>query len=459
MPGTPAGRHKLLERQIRRHLGAAGTAGLDALLDAVEAAYRQADDDRALLGRSLELTSQELLEQNRKLREELDIRTTVEESLRRSLVRLDEAQRVARLGYWETNVRDGSAFWSDQTYRIFGFEPGTVTPSFGLFVEMVSEESLVTLATLVRKTWGGETHEIVLPITRADGEVRTLRASGEVVRDAEGRVTQIHGVCVDVTDEEEQRRELVRAKERAEELLRLKTSLLNNMSHELRTPLTGILGYAELLGDEVVGESQDMVDAILRGGRRLMDTLNSVLDLAQLESGSFHLQHTPLDARAEVADVLTLLAPLAHQKGIALSSAAGADAVWCQADRAALFRVLNNVVGNAVKFTEVGGVTVAVEPVESGEVRVRVTDTGVGISPEFLPRLFEEFRQASDGYGRQHEGNGLGLAITHRLVHLLGGRLDVRSALGEGSVFEVFLPGGPGPTETLPAPDAVVSVA
>ena len=462
-------RHKLLARQIRRLLGeveedrAVGANQLDAFLDAVDDAYHQADRDHALLERSLELTSNELLEQNRRLRAEVSERAAIqerlqqeltrrretEESLRRSLVRLDEAQRVARLGHWEIDLQDGSVFWSDQIYRIHGFEPGEVVPTTALFLEMVSEETAEQIANLIRTTGHSGVREFVFPLTRADGEVRMVRASGEVVRDAEGHVRHIYGVCADVTEDEERRAELVRARERAEDMLRLKTAFLNNMSHELRTPLTGIIGYADLLADEIDDEYRDFVDAIVRGGRRLMGTLNSVLDLAQLESGTFQLLTVPLDLQAEIEEALTILRPLAIQKNLRLTLAGDATPTWALVDRAALFRVLNNLIGNAIKFTEQGAVEVSAGVAPEGRAFIRISDTGPGIGPEFLPRLFEAFRQESDGFDRRHEGNGLGLAITQHLVTLMDGAIEVESDLGEGATFTVFFPAAP--VEETPA--------
>ncbi|GAB5537664.1 MAG: hypothetical protein Rubg2KO_39130 [Rubricoccaceae bacterium] len=455
-PAAPAPRHKLLQRQIRRVFGSAEALDMDGLgpfLDTVNAAYKQADDDRALLERSLELTSNELLEQNQRLRRELDERAriqtqlqtelehrrTAEESLRQSLVRLDGAQRIARLGYWAMSLVDGGVFWSDQTYRIFGFEPGQVEPSFKLFATMVEPETIERIAGLLHITGPHVTRELLIPITRPNGEVRTIRASGEVVHDAGGEMVQINGVCVDVTIEEEHRQELVRAKEHAETMLRLKSAFLSNMSHELRTPLTGILGYAELLEYEVGEDQKPLVSAVVRGGQRLMDTLNSVLDLAQLESGSYALDLEPVEARAESREVLETLLPLASKKGLRLELVNRHAAAWCTVDRKALYRVLNNLIGNAIKFTESGHVVVDVNAA-AGNVWIRVADTGPGVPADFIAHLFDEFRQASDGHARQHEGNGLGLTISKKLIELMGGTIEVTSHEGIGSVFEVCLP-------------------
>ncbi|MEP0548014.1 MAG: ATP-binding protein [Rhodothermales bacterium] len=233
--------------------------------------------------------------------------------------------------------------------------------------------------------------------------------------------------------------QLIQAKERAEELLRLKTSLLNNMSHELRTPLTAILGFAELLEEEAEGEQQEHARVISNSAKRLYETVTSVLGLAQLEGGTSAMTLRPLDVSSHVAESVDLLRPLADRKGVGLRVVRHEADAWAEADEPALSRVINNLVGNAIKFTEKGGTVAVIVDADDGHVRVRVQDTGVGISEAFLPRLFEEFRQESTGLARSHEGSGLGLAITKRLIEQMGGTIEAESTKGTGSVFTVKL--------------------
>jgi PAS domain S-box-containing protein len=272
-------------------------------------------------------------------------------------------------------------------------------------------------------------------LTKAGG-VRHVEVHAQLRRDASGAVVGTAGTVTDVTDTVrfEAERE---ARERTEEMLRLKTAFLDNMSHEIRTPLTGILGWAEVLAEEVGEAHREPAETIVRGARRLRDTLVSVLDLAQIEAGQFALDPRPVCLRAEASDVVAVLAEAARQRGLALRlSGRPARAL---ADGAAVGRVLHNLVGNALKFTEAGGVTVRTGTDADG-AWLRVSDTGIGIDPAFLPRLFDEFAQASTGHGRTHEGNGLGLAITHKLVGLMGGTITVESVPGRGTAFTVRLP-------------------
>ncbi|WP_412069971.1 hybrid sensor histidine kinase/response regulator [Rubrivirga sp. IMCC43871] len=234
--------------------------------------------------------------------------------------------------------------------------------------------------------------------------------------------------------------QLVQAKERAEDLLRLKTSLLNNMSHELRTPLTAILGFSEIIAEEASGDTREYADVVRRSSQRLFDTVTSVLGLAQLEGGTAAIERRAVPAVSFVHEAIKPLRSLAENRGLTLRVEADVPAdLAIETDSACLGRVLTNLVGNAIKFTEDGGVTVTLEADEH-TVALHVADTGVGISPEFVPRLFEEFQQESTGLDRTFEGSGLGLAITKRLLDQIGGAIWLESEKGRGTVFTVTLP-------------------
>jgi PAS domain S-box-containing protein len=293
---------------------------------------------------------------------------------------------------------------------------------------------------------------------RKDGTTVSVEVNGSVIEE-EGRdvfSVTLHDVTEQRRVEAELRAAAARAEEarltaqqaqaHAEELLRLKSAFLANMSHEIRTPLTAIIGFAEILKEEVPPAQREFVTIIDGAARRLYDTLNSVLDLAQLEGRAVSLRPEALDLAALAREAAGALRPLAERKGLALEVEAPAHPVATQADRGAIARVLNNLIGNAIKFTERGHVRVAVAPDEAGGARLSVVDTGIGMDPASLPRMFEEFRQGSQGYDRSHEGNGLGLAITKRLVDLMGGSVAVESAPGVGTTFTVRLPAGAAPT-------------
>lgn len=245
----------------------------------------------------------------------------------------------------------------------------------------------------------------------------------------------------DITERKRYEEALQRAKEQAEEMARLKSAFLANMSHEIRTPLTSVIGYSSLLVKEVNEKHRRFAQLIERSGRRLLDTLNSVLALAQLEANQVEVQFDTITVFEELKEIVQLHQQTAESKGLSLKLTGenGGEALRARLDRGALSSIMQNLIGNAIKFTESGEVEVSVGK-EGEKVLIRVRDTGVGIDESFFPHLFEEFRQESTGLSRTYEGSGLGLSITRRLVELMGGEITVSSEKGEGSVFTVFFP-------------------
>ena len=243
----------------------------------------------------------------------------------------------------------------------------------------------------------------------------------------------------DITARKTYEASLIEAKERAEELAELKSAFLTNMSHEFRTPLTGILGFANTLAHELDDFHREFAELIEQNAHRLLDTLNGVLDLARLESGTVEAQVQATNLVEETDTVMRLLTPLAEGRGLTLCATYDLEQTVAHIDPLFFNRVLTNLVGNAIKFTEEGFITVRLRD-HNHEIVLEVEDTGIGISETFLPFLFDEFRQESMGLSRSHEGSGLGLAITQRLVRAMSGTIGVRSTRGEGSTFTVRLP-------------------
>ncbi len=229
------------------------------------------------------------------------------------------------------------------------------------------------------------------------------------------------------------------ANERLHQADKLKDDFLANTSHELRTPLTAILGFAAVLQEELEGELRSFAAMIQRGGERLLETVNGLLDMARLQADLIDIQPVDLDVIEDAREIVRALEPLANEKGLFLKVLPETSALPARMDRSCLERILVNLVGNAIKFTQEGGITVLIDAGEE-EVYLIVRDTGIGIHDEFLPELFEEFQQESTGYGRTHEGTGLGLAIIRRIVHELGGEINVESRVGGGTTFRVTLP-------------------
>lgn len=245
------------------------------------------------------------------------------------------------------------------------------------------------------------------------------------------------GVVLDRLDRENAQ---VAAKEEAEKASQLKTAMLENMSHEFRTPLTSIVGFAEALKDDLSGKQGEAAEKIFRGGRRLLDTLDSILQLSSLEAGVTDLprEQVCLDEVAERA--LETCQPDAKEASLTVTTEYAHTPVEGYWNEAAVSSITKHLLENAIKFTPEGG-DIAVRVKDEGPVAVlEVEDTGVGMPTEQVPTLFEPFEQESNGQGRRYEGSGIGLSLVERLVEIMGGSISVETKKGAGSRFTVQLP-------------------
>lgn len=248
------------------------------------------------------------------------------------------------------------------------------------------------------------------------------------------------GIFHDITERKQAERDIIAAKEKAEEANKLKTNFLANMSHELRTPLNGILGFAGILKDDLENpEQKRFAEIIEKSGNRLMETLDLILSFSKLEAEKQDINYSNVKIEDLIDETIHTFEKMASIKNIYLKSIIKIKKYFTKSDERFIRQILNNLVNNAIKFTNTGGVVIELSK-ENNNAVIKVIDTGIGITKDDLGIIFEEFRQESEGFSRSFEGTGLGLSITKKFVELMKGKISVESEKGKGSVFTVILP-------------------
>jgi PAS domain S-box-containing protein len=272
---------------------------------------------------------------------------------------------------------------------------------------------------------------------RPDGTERYMSVNGAPLRGPDGAVRQVVFSIDDITEQVQYEQELKAAKEEAEQANRLKSAFLANVSHDVQTPLSSILNHADLLQMEAREEHQERIELIKRSSNRLRNTIESVLDLSKLEAGAVEAAPESLDLADELLGTVEIFQPQAAEQEVALEADVE-DPLPAELDPTMLHRITDNLLSNALKFTEPGGTVTLRARGTGGTVVLEVEDTGVGIDEDFQPNLFEAFARGPTQTNT--DGNGLGLAITKHLTEVMGGTIDVDSEKGVGTLFTVRLP-------------------
>ncbi|MCB1458518.1 MAG: response regulator [Nitratireductor sp.] len=321
-------------------------------------------------------------------------------------------------------------------------EPGI---SFTEMINKIALEGNVASTAEERNAWIARQHQLRSQALSADHPIEVERADGHtmrisVYRTANGNIVDVR---TDTSAEKRRQRELETALEKAEAGDKAKSEFLANMSHEIRTPMNGVIGMAELLANTELDQKQRVfTDVIVRSGTALMGVINDILDFSKISAGQIVLDNAAFDPRTVVNDVAQLLAAKLAEKDMELIvRTSPLVPAQVDGDKGRFRQILNNLVGNAVKFTEFGHVLIELNPISDGSgIKVTVEDTGCGIPDDQYETIFEHFHQIDNSSTRRFDGTGLGLSISRRLARLMGGDITVSSVVGEGSTFTFTAP-------------------
>lgn len=400
---------------------------------------------------------------NRRLDQQVAALSATQQELRQREVELSEALSCGGMGTWSLDVATGLFHFTEEFYRIFRTTtvaeggPTMTIPAYAERFLPPEVQPLVAEAAQAALMATEPDYRCVLdhPVIFADGSPGHIQVSFRVVRDATGAVVRLIGVNQDISERMAQMRALAEARDHAEAALHAKTDFLGTISHEIRTPMNGILGMLDLLRTGLPpGDHQDFATLGHGSAQRLLVVLNDIIDHARLKAGSMAVERAPYDLAVVVLDVIELFRLQAEQQGLHLHADLGPGPWKLVGDGFRVRQILANLVGNAVKFTQAGRITVRLERRFEGLV-VQVSDTGIGIPATALAHLFEPFHQVDQTFTRRFGGSGLGLAISRNLADLMGGQLTVTSEPGVGSTFMLHLPWGQACPDTTTTPNGL----
>ena len=341
-----------------------------------------------------------------------------------------------------TDIEDKILFVNESFLKTYGYDESELVGKHMSIVRSLNNPPELVkeiLPTTLLGGWQGE-----LWNKRKDGSEFQISLSTTIIRDKSGKAIALIGVATDITERKRAEKELINAKEKAEEMSRLKTNFLANMSHELRTPLNGIMGYADILASSIDDPGQnEMAQGIYQSGKRLSETLNFILDLSEAETDRIEVIAKDVEVIPLVKNSINSIAKEAAERNLQLETIIKEENIFVHLDEHLFTRILHNLLDNAIKFTNKGEIIVEIgkEIIDEKDwLYIKIKDTGIGIASDKIDLIWDEFRQVSEGLTRSYEGAGLGLTISKKAVELMQGDISVESELGVGSTFTVKFP-------------------
>jgi len=379
---------------------------------------------------------------------DITARKLAEKAQRESEERLELAFRAAQDGIWDWNIETGEVYYSSRYKSMLGYRDEEIEHHVSAWTRLMHPEDMPGALKVVEEVLGGKRDYVIeFRMLHKDGHYVDILSRGfPIRRKPDGRIARIVGTHVDLSDHKKIEETLKLANLELERAMHMKDEFLANMSHELRTPMNAILGLSEILLELGAGPLNDRqiraMNTINKSGKHLLELINDILDLSKIEAEQMTLEIKPV-LIADVCDSgLLFIREAAQKKKIRLLTEVDPEVIRIMADVRRIRQMIINLLSNAVKFTPDGGlVTLEVTGNKKEQtVSFSVTDTGIGIAPENIRRLFQPFVQLESGLTRPYEGTGLGLTLVDRMAKLHGGRVTVESELGKGSRFTIILP-------------------
>ncbi len=378
---------------------------------------------------------------------EIKLKKTNEE-IEEKLIMNKHAQKLGNFGYWEWDLLKKEQYWTEEYYRIFDLDPFEIEPSYENFINFIHKddrEKLVAHSKKLLEEKQSFDNDLFFRIITQKGKEKYIHNFFEVLYNEKNVPYKIIGTIHDVTKIKKIENELIKQKENAEKANEAKTEFLSKVSHELRTPMVGIIGGSQIASiSSDINEIKENIKLIELSANRLLPIINDILELSKIEKKQIDFNKKELEINTFLESALKPFEFSSKNKGINFYFFNNLEKnLWVLADESRINQIINNIVGNAIKFTEFGKIEITVNSEEQNDNKIKLTfkvkDTGLGISEKFKNKIFTPFEQEETYITRKFQGTGLGLSISKEIIEKMNGSITFQSELKKGTEFLFYI--------------------